>query len=84
MKYYLFEATSYNSGEKDSIGVYTYDNPEEAVANFHSKMGVAMKNQTYASELLVVLNSDGLICKIEKFVRKAADAEVSNVDNVTE
>lgn len=52
MKYYLMEITTYVDGTADSKGIYEYADKDLAIANFHSKMGGAMKNENYASEYL--------------------------------
>ena len=52
MKYYLVEITTYMDETPDAKGVYEYDDKDLAIANFHSKMGGAMKNENYASEYL--------------------------------
>lgn len=53
----------------DAKGIYEYDDRDLAVANFHSKMCGAMKNENYASELLQVIDENGKIVKTEKYVR---------------
>ena len=68
-KYYLVEVTTYMDGTKDAYGVYPYDTKDLAVANFHSKMGGAMKNENYATELLTVLSGEGSVVKTEFFER---------------
>ena len=55
MKYYLIEITTYVNDTPDAKGIYSYDSETDAVANFHSKMGGAMKNSNYASELVRVI-----------------------------
>ena len=75
MKYYLTEITTYNNGTADAAGVYAYDDKDLAVANFHSKMGGAMKNANYASELLVVLSETGETIKREYWVRPVPTPE---------
>ena len=47
----------------------------EAIANFHSKMGGAMKNEKYASELLMVVTSIGTVIKSEYWVRPTVPTE---------
>lgn len=69
MKYYLLEVTNYNDGTATAKGVYEYDDENTAVANFHSKMGGAMKNDKYASELLMVISNTGYVVKSEYYVR---------------
>ena len=54
MKYYVMEITTYNDGTAEAKGVYAYDTQDEAIANYHSKMGGAMKNAKYESELITV------------------------------
>lgn len=57
MKYYLVEITT---GDAAIAGkaVYEYETLNEAVANFHSKLGSAMKSTIVETELLMVINSD--------------------------
>lgn len=66
---YLIEITNYNNGTAVSKGIYEYATEMEAIANFHSKMGGAMKNATYASELLMVVTNTGAVVKSEYWVR---------------
>ena len=73
MKFYLVEITTYEDGTPTAKAIYAYDNETDAVANFHNKMGGAMKNANYATELLIVLNENGGIVKDEQFVRDAAE-----------
>lgn len=68
MKFYLFEAASYQDGSKDSLGVYTYDALNPAKAAFYSKMGGAMKNSNYKSELLSVMDEEGRQYLTERYV----------------
>lgn len=63
MKYYLIEITTYVDGTADAKGIYSYDSETDAVANFHSKMGGAMKNANYASELVQVISGSGKVIK---------------------
>ena len=69
MKYYLIEITTYVDDTPDSKGVYEYDDKDLAIANFHSKMGGAMKNDNYASELVQVISGSGQVIKTEYWVR---------------
>lgn len=66
MKFYLIEITK---GDEKVAGksIYEYDTVDEAVANFHTKLGTAMKSELYTSELVMVINSDGGIHKSEKY-----------------
>lgn len=69
MKYYLIEVTTYVDETPDAKGIYSYDTETEAVANFHSKMGGAMKNANYASELVQVISGTGKVIKTEFWAR---------------
>ena len=63
MKYYLIEITTYVDETADAKGIYSYDSETDAVANFHSKLGAAMKNSNYASELVQVISGSGKVIK---------------------
>ena len=71
MKHYLTEITTYVDGTNDSYAVYAYADKTAAIAAFHQKMGGAMRNANYASELLCVMDSYGNTVRNEKFVRDA-------------
>ena len=66
---YLIEVTNYNDGTPVAKGMYEYKTENEAIANFHSKMGGAIKNEKYASELLMVVTYAGAVVKNEYWVR---------------
>lgn len=72
MKFYLIEISE---GEQSITGkaIYEYATLNEAVANFHSKLGSAMKSNLFTSELVMVINSDGGIHKSEKYVADVAE-----------
>ena len=71
MKFYLIEITTYTDGTKDSVGVYTYDDLTSALSNFHKKLGGAMGNEKYKSELCQVINSFGAIQAVEFWQRES-------------
>ena len=73
--YYLIEVTNYNDGTDVSKGMYEYATEMEAIANFHSKMSGAMKNEKYASELLTVMTNTGTVVKSEYWVRPIEEPE---------
>lgn len=78
MKFYLIEISE-GDQKIEGKAIYEYATLNEAVANFHSKLGSAMKSNLYTSELVMVINSDGGIHKSEKYV-----AEVAEVTETTE
>ena len=73
--FYLVEITTYLNGTPDAKGIYSYDTETDAVANFHSKMGGAMKNNNYASELVQVISGSGQVIKTEYWVRPVVQPE---------
>ena len=70
MGFYVIEIANYNDGTAESKGIYSYATQEEAIATFHSKMGGAMKNTKYESELLMVIRTDGGVIRSEKWNRE--------------
>ena len=73
MKYYVVEITTYVDETPDAKGVYAYDSETEAMAAYHNKMGGAMKNENYESELIIVSNSIGGILKVDYFNRNGEE-----------
>lgn len=55
--FYLIEITT--KADKVEKGIYSYDTRNDAVANFHTKMGGAMKNEGYLAEMLMVIGEMG-------------------------
>ena len=50
------EISNYTNGTAESRAVYAYDSKDEAVENFHKKLGGAMGNENYKSELIMVIS----------------------------
>ena len=48
---------------------YQYDTIEAAVATFHSKLGTAMKSDLYATELIMVMDDEGAVLRVEKYIK---------------
>lgn len=75
MKFYVVEITTYNDGTPDAKGVYEYEDLDDkaaetkAMASYHKKMGGAMDNEKYETELIIVSNSIGGILKVDYFNR---------------
>ena len=72
MKFYLIEVAE---GDSKIAGkaIYEYSTLDEAVANFHSKLGTAMKSDLFESELVMVINSEGGVHKSEKWAKAVED-----------
>lgn len=75
MKFYVIEITTYNNETPDAKGVYEYSNENAAMASYHNKMGGAMNNENYETELLIVVNSIGGILKVDYFNRHPESEE---------
>lgn len=69
MKYYLIEIADGDDKIKGK-GIYEYEDRTLAIANFHSKLGVAMKSELYKREQLIVLNSANGIEANEVYVNE--------------
>ena len=72
MKYYLIEIADGDNKIKCK-GVYEYNTKNEAMANFHKKLGTAMGSELYTSELIMVVSSDGNLIAIEKYVAEVKE-----------
>lgn len=81
MKYYLIEVVTGDDKVKGK-GMYEYDTLKEAVANFHQKLGIAMKSDLYETNLLMVVNSEGGVHEIESY--KNTSYTPPEVEEVTE
>ena len=89
MKYYLMEISNYTNGTAESRAVYAYDSKDEAVANFHKKLGGAMGNENYKSELVMIISPypetpatpEGYPIKYEYWERPEVVEEKTEVDS---
>lgn len=66
MKYYLIEISE---GDSKIAGkaIYEYATRNEAIANFHSKLGSAMKSELFTSEQVCVINESNAVIMAEKY-----------------
>lgn len=72
MKFYVIEIAT-GDAKIAGKGMYEYDSESLAIANFHSKLGTAMKSDLYESDLVMVMDDNGFVIKQEKFVREVTD-----------
>lgn len=63
----MFFVLEITTTDKISKAVYQYDTLEEAVGNFHSKMGSQMKSDACNAELVMVIGEDGAVYRSEKY-----------------
>lgn len=77
MKYYVIEIAE---GDSKIAGksIYEYSTLNEALANFHSKLGTAMKSDLYTSEQIFVINSQNGIHAQEIYVKDVVEEVVEN------
>lgn len=83
MVYYVIEISDGDSKIKGK-GIYQYGTRREAIATFHSKLGVAMKSDLYTSDLITVMNSAGGIEAQEKYVAEPKVVEPVVVEQTEE
>ena len=72
MKYYVIEISEGDSKIKGK-GIHEYNSKNEAIASFHSKMGVAMKSELYTKEQLMVVDSENCQIISEVFDRNLVE-----------
>lgn len=70
--YFVIEITTTGSIAK---GVYQYDTLDAAIANFHSKLGSWMKNETCQAELVMVIDDAGAVYRTEKYTKPIEPVE---------
>lgn len=68
--YYLIEITT--KADKTEKGVYGYEDLNDAIANFHTKLGGAMKNDIYLAEMLMVIDERGAV-QISDFYARSVE-----------
>ena len=66
--YYLIEIST---GDAKVAGkaIYTYTNENDVIANFHSKLGVAMKSELYNTELLMAIDDNGKVLEQRRYIK---------------
>lgn len=69
MKYYLIEIST-GDAKVAGKGIYEFDTLQQAVANFHSKLGTAMKSDLYDSDQLMVIDSNNNVVKAETYKKE--------------
>lgn len=77
MKFYVIEISEGDSKIKGK-SIYEYSTLNEALANFHSKLGTAMKSDLYTSEQIFVINSQNGIHTQEIYVKDVVEEVVEN------
>lgn len=70
------EVTEYVDETPKAKGVYEYEDETLAIANFHTKLGGAMKNENYAREMVIVTDDKSNVIQNDVFVRPSKVEEV--------
>lgn len=73
--YYVIEITKKTDSDKTEKGIYEYATQLEALGSFHKKLGGAMQNDTFASELVTVIDERGATLAHDYFVREIEPEE---------
>ena len=73
--FYLIEITTYNNSTPVAKGVYNYNTLDEALASFFGKLRGAIINETYATELCIIIDGRGSVKRYEYWERPI---EISN------
>lgn len=77
--YYLIEISTGDS-KISGKAIYTYTTENDAIANFHSKIGIAMKSELYNTELLMAIDENGKVLEQRRYIKP--DLRFDNVDTV--
>lgn len=69
----MFYVVEISTGDAKVAGksVYQYQTRDEAVATFHSKLGAAMKSDLFETELVLVIEDNGSVERVEKYIKAA-------------
>lgn len=73
--FHLIEITTYTNKETIDKAVYSYATQLEALGSFHKKMGGAMTNDTFKTEMLTVIAENGATLAHDYFVREVEAEE---------
>lgn len=73
MTYYVIEIST-GDAKISGKGIYEFESEKDAVAMFHSKLGVAMKSDLYASDLVMVIDEFGNVLKRERYTAETTEA----------
>ena len=68
MKYYVIEIATGDS-KIEGKSIYEYNTSNAALGAFHQKLGTAMKSDLYTSDLLMVIDSNGMQIRCEKYIK---------------
>lgn len=64
--FYLIEIAT-GDAKITARSIFTYDNEKDAIANFHARLGTAMKSDLYTTDLCMVIDENGSVIKREKY-----------------
>lgn len=67
MKYYVILLVTYNNGDADKVGIYTYGSEAEALQNFYVYMGRYVNAENVATVNVEAKNNVGGVYKNESW-----------------
>lgn len=78
--FYLIEISKQK--DKDvSKAIYSYEDRDMAIGTFHNKLGGAMRNDTFISEMCMVVDERGGIIIYDYWEREIEPEEAEEVTN---
>jgi hypothetical protein len=81
-KYYVFEVANGDS-KIAGVSVGTFDTEKDAVASFHQRLSTAMKSDLYESDMVMVIDDNGAVLKVEKYnAPQPEPEEETNMDDI--
>lgn len=65
--YFVFMHQTYNDGSKPVPAVYTFDNYNDAISAFHSRLAASMSNDKVSHAVAMVIDFDGKALRSETY-----------------
>ena len=82
--YFVVEISKTKNSDKFTKAVYEYNSQMEAVGTFHQKLGGAMKNEDYISDMLTVIDERGATIAHDYYLREIELPEENQADDLEE
>ena len=76
--FYLMEVTTYTDGTPKGKALYEYQTKTDVLAAFHKKLGGAMGNAKYESELVKAVTYEGIEVATYYWEREKPEEEEPN------
>lgn len=82
--FYVIEISKMKDSDKVGKSIYEYATQIEAVGTFHQKLGGAMRNEDFISDMLTVIDERGATIAHDYFLREIEPEEVVASDTEEE